>query len=255
MALRERTRTKLLEGKLLWLGDTTTGLDRPDLVRDRFPLTVAHAVLDGSYAPERFAHEPLSCLIGPGDRIAAFVEGARQARGEEDVRRLWPDLAFILCTRDGMATPPVRPLADDRVVVVDLLTRPEAPLAVEDLRHGAMRLLVEHGVYFEFVPLGLADDLNPPRLGVEEVEAGTPYEVALTSPAGLWAERSGLVVCFDSVGPPLVRVLATSRPAPVRADEPAALPRQAPHRQAAGSPAARPGTPGHIPWSAPADRG
>src|SRR5262249_6638316 len=35
---------------------------------------------------------------------------------------------------------------------VGLLTLPEAPVAAEDPRFGGLRLLVDHGVYFEFVP-------------------------------------------------------------------------------------------------------
>src|SRR6185437_16689377 len=93
--------------------------------------------------------------------------------------------------------------------------RPEGPVAVEDPRRGGLRLLVEHGVYFELAPVDQIDQINPPRLGLDEVRVGPAYEVVITSPAGAWACRSGLRVCFDRLAPPLIRVLPTPAPAPV----------------------------------------
>ncbi|MFO0841425.1 MAG: GH3 auxin-responsive promoter family protein [Gemmataceae bacterium] len=257
VALRARSRTRLLDGSLLWLGDGSrvlhSGRYTPrELVQARFPLTVHHAVLDAADGhveelARRYARESLTCLVGPAARLAAFVEQARRVRGEERLSRLWPRLGIVVCLSHAPIGPSSWLPADDRVKVVELVTRPEAPLAVSDDRHGGLRLLVEHGSYFEFVAPGRAGAPHPPRLGLDEVEVGVPYEVALTSPAGLWAQRTGLSVRFDQLDPPLLTVVGS-----VRADEPAA---PAPRRYSDGSPAVPPGTPGHSPWSAPADRG
>lgn len=259
VALRARPRTRLLDGRLLWLGDDTRVLDHGrytprELVQTCFPLTIHHAVDlaegDVEELAGRYAHESLTCLIGSAARLAAFVEQARRVRGEERLTRIWPRLGVMLVLRREPGDLAALP-TDERVCVAELLARPEAPLAVFDDRHGGLRLLVEHGVFFEFVPLRHASEPHPPRLSLDEVEVGVPYEVALTSPAGLWAQRSGLVVCFDQLEPPLIRVLRAA----VRADERVVPVPPAPHRHSGGSPAARPETPGHTPWSAPADRG
>jgi hypothetical protein len=89
---------------------------------------------------------------------------------------------------------------------------PEGPVAVEDPRHGLLRLLPDNGVYFEFVPVEDLGRPHPARRAASEVEPGVPYALALTSPAGLWACLTGTRVCFESRDPPLLRIVET-RPA------------------------------------------
>jgi hypothetical protein len=155
--------------------------------------------------------------------------------------------APIVCTIetiDGIAACVSR--ADQRL---ELLALPEAPVAVEDRRHGGLRLLADHGVYFEFVPADRVEERSPSRLALGEVRPGEPYELAVTSPAGWWACRSGLFVVFERIEPPILRVV----PAPVRPEPITSSP--APHRRIGGTPAALPETSVHSPWSVPADRG
>ena len=134
---------------------------------------------------------------------------------------------------------------DEVVVVGDHVptTRP-VTFTREDPRHGGLRLLTMHGVFFEFLPCERAHEPDVPRLGVEEVEAGAPYEVAVSSPAGLWACRVGLTVSFERTDPPLLRVLPSARP-----EVPAAaLTAREPRPQSAGTPAARPESSARSPW-------
>lgn len=107
----------------------------------------------------------------------------------------------------------------DEQARVGLLTLPQAPIAAEDPRFAGWRLLVDHGVYFEFVPAALAQQgNNPPRLDIGDVRPGENYELAITSPGGWWACRSGLFVAFERLCPPLFRLVA---PVPI---EPAGPP-------------------------------
>lgn len=271
LALRQRPRMRLLDGKLLWLGDDTR-IQRADrdlldrLTRDRFPLTLSHAAvdasgqdcgralqMDGCVGPlaARFAGESVSALIGPAERIGYFLDEACHHRGESDPFRIWPHLAAVVCTRRDPATSldELRTRLGERVPVVELVVRPEAPLGVADPRHEGLRLLVDHGVFFEFLPTGAS---TGGRLGLESIEPDTPYEVALSSPAGVWAQRTGLVVAFHSLEPPLFRVVSQSA---VRGDARLPLPLRPAHRSSEDRWAGPPEMSVRMPWSAPADRG
>jgi hypothetical protein len=128
--------------------------------------------------------------------------------------RPFADLVAILCYRQPRETAGdserLRQLVGPRIVHAELLQQPGATVAVADPRLGGWRLLADHGAYFEFVPVDQAEHLRPPRLSVGEVRRHVPYEVAITSPAGWWACRSGLVVAFDRLAPPMIRVLECS---------------------------------------------
>ena len=134
---------------------------------------------------------------------------------------------------------------------------PGGPVAVEDPRHGCPRLFFDHGVYFEFTPAEEANEPAPTRHGLAEVEPGVVYEMVVSTPAGVWACRTGIAVCFERREPPLLRFVEMTFPAPdgrkvfTRPE----CPTQAPHRQIAGIPAGPPERLVHTPWSTPADRG
>jgi len=235
LALRERPWMRFFDKNLVWQGDEVD-----DLVRANFPFALRHVV-----------------HVGPPGEDARCV-----LRSRRDVTTLMGASADPDRLECGGSTPlwissdtrdPKRQRA--AALQIDLLTCADSPVAVTDPRLG-WRLLVDHGVYFEFVPADRSGDRHPPRLGLDGVRLGIDYEVSLTSPAGAWAQRTGLVVRFERLDPPVVRFVAASRPndAALRSDAPASTP-PPPHRRTAGSPAALPGTFFHTLSSARADRG
>lgn len=176
---------------------------------------------------EASAGLPVTCLAGTSGHIQQFFKYLKQATGADSVARIWPRLAVILCAgrperatmaREIGATPGMPP-----ALILEACFRPEGPIAVEDPRYGCLRLLTDHGVYFEFVPVDQLCKLHPPRLSVAEVEVDVPYALAVTSPAGLWACLLGIEICFERCSPPLVRLVQTRRAWPVPA---AATPQQ-----------------------------
>ncbi len=186
-------------------------------------------------------------------------------RGKACVADVWPGLTAILYMRRSVATSVDRLRAEaEGVLLMEMTGRAEGPIAVEDPRHGCMRLLCDHGVYFEFVPSDQVGEPRCPRYGIDEVELGVPYELVLTSPAGLWACRVGRTVCLESRDPSLVRFLDTTVPQPTLVREERLLertdlllpthPLPAPHPRIDDTPAALPESYFSSPWSAGTDR-
>ena len=70
-------------------------------------------------------------------------------------------------------------------------------------------LLLNSGIFFEFVPADEFFNENPTRLTVEEVETGVNYAVILNSNAGLWGYSIGDTVKFVNKNP--YRVVVTGR--------------------------------------------
>jgi hypothetical protein len=251
---------RLLGGDLLLLRDETTALypDPAALLQRRLPALLRPcATRDASELSavvDKLASRKVSCVIGPAERVVALAEQLHRRTGAKHLRHAWPSLAAVLCgVRGPGARESVREAVGPGVLVLETLFRPEGPVAVEDPRLGGLRLLTDHGVFFEFVPAG--SGLDAPRLTLDEVRTGVDYELGLTSPAGLWACRVGRAVRFERLDPPVMRLVEAQ--APSRVEVPAAVmaPVRAPHRQGAGTAAALPETPAHTPWSALAGRG
>lgn len=273
-----RPRAQLLRGDVVYLGGEACGQpavemsceasaeDVPPWLR---PCLLLPTPADASLAQlaEQACSRPVRALAGPADSLGTLLAQALQRSGRSCAGELWPRLAAVLLARGtaadsragvtaavgAMAVPPL---------VLEVWPGLDLPFAIEDPRHGCLRLLVDHGVYYEFVPLDQLGRPEPCRLGAAEVETGVSYAIALTSPAGLWACLTGHAVRFEQREPLLLRpVEADSLPrqlarvaAPVtRLAHP--FPPQPPHPRSGGRPAILPGRPGRTLLSARADRG
>ncbi len=74
---------------------------------------------------------------------------------------------------------------------------------------GGLRLNLDRGIFFEFVPVAELGRDRPTRHWVETIETGQDYAVVLTTCAGLFSYVLGDTVRFVSTAPP--RLLVTGR--------------------------------------------
>ena len=70
-------------------------------------------------------------------------------------------------------------------------------------------LLLNSGIFFEFIPTDEYFNENPTRLTIEEVDTGVNYAVIINSNAGLWGYSIGDTVKFVNKNP--YRVIVTGR--------------------------------------------
>jgi hypothetical protein len=135
-------------------------------------------------------------------------ERARAAGlGEAAVGDLWPRLSHFVSY--GMAFEPYRRAFEAYVgrpiQYVDTYSSSEAGMTAIQLEdRGAMAMLVDNGVFYEFVPAEAAGESNPPRLYLGEVKTGRDYAVVISSNGGIWAYPLGDVVRFESIRPPRI---------------------------------------------------
>lgn len=83
----------------------------------------------------------------------------------------------------------------------------------DDLSDPAMRLRLDSGVFYEFIPMSELGASAPRRETVATVEPGVRYAMAVTTCSGLWAYQIGDVVRFTETVPP--RLVVAGRTAEV----------------------------------------
>jgi hypothetical protein len=246
-----RPKSPLLAGRLVFLGADVSPESLPLLPRP-FSSVVPTDALRNGWAGW-LTRQPVTCLAGPARHVLQLCDRVKQITRQDRIAAVWPGLVAVLHSGQPADVARLRQEMGQQVLL-ETVFRPEGPVAVEDPRAGLPRLLTDHGVFFEFLPGADRDPVRPCRLGLEEIEPGVSYELALTSPAGLWACRVGLTVRFERRDPPLLRLVPVAPPTR-SAEQAVTFPAQPPHRQSAGSPAGLPGTPVHSPWSIPAGPG
>ncbi len=86
----------------------------------------------------------------------------------------------------------------------------EGFIAYQDSQYApGLLLLLNHGIFYEFIPVEEYFSDKPTRLNIEQVELGKNYALIINSNAGLWGYSIGDTVKFVSKDP--YRILVTGR--------------------------------------------
>ncbi|MBT8286640.1 MAG: GH3 auxin-responsive promoter family protein [Flavobacteriaceae bacterium] len=93
---------------------------------------------------------------------------------------------------------------------IELYPASEGFFAFQDKQNDkGMLLLLDSGIFYEFVKADEFFDENPKRLGISEVELGVNYVMIISTNAGLWAYNLGDTVEFTNLSPH--RIIVTGR--------------------------------------------
>ncbi|WP_299825134.1 GH3 auxin-responsive promoter family protein [uncultured Pontibacter sp.] len=85
---------------------------------------------------------------------------------------------------------------------IELFPASEGFFAYQDKQNDSgLLLLLDTGIFYEFIPVSEYFNENPTRLTIGEVEVGVNYALVVSSNAGLWAYSIGDTVKFTSVKP------------------------------------------------------
>jgi hypothetical protein len=86
----------------------------------------------------------------------------------------------------------------------------EGFIAYQDSQYKeGLLLLLNHGIFYEFIPVEEYFNENPTRLNIEGIELGKNYALVISSNAGLWGYSIGDTIKFVSKNP--YRVVVTGR--------------------------------------------
>jgi GH3 auxin-responsive promoter len=156
---------------------------------------------------QRVRHQDLRLVSGMPSWMLVLFERIRALADEPGLPlgRLWPRLAVFI--HGGVRMEPYRG------VVESTLGRPIHYLEVYPASEGfvaiqvgaedpGLTLMLDYGIFYEFVPAADLGSGSPRRLTIGEVRIGEPYAILLSSPAGLWSYVLGDTVRFVSLDPP-----------------------------------------------------
>ncbi len=144
------------------------------------------------------------------DRICAL----RGIPPEGGISRVWPNLQLFV--HGGVNFEPYRSAFERYFTAMhspeylEVYPASEGFVAIQPApARGGMEMLMDNGLFYEFVPLEQWGQADAPRLMIDKVETNVPYCLVLSTNAGLWAYELGDVVQFESLRPP--RILFAGR--------------------------------------------
>lgn len=232
-----RPRSRVLAGKSFMLGGSTDlkqeapGILSGDLsgiaaaeipwwARPRsFPPRELALIADWEEKIDRLAplslEEDIRSIGGTPSWLLIFFDKLAELRpgSEPRLADFYPRLELLV--HGGVNFTPYRRrfeelLAGGHAEMREVYPASEGFIAVAD--HGyadGLRLVLDAGLFYEFVPVDELDRPEPTRHWLANVETGVNYAVVLSTCAGLWSYLLGDTVRFVDLRPP--RILVTGR--------------------------------------------
>ena len=135
--------------------------------------------------------------------------------GADSITQVWPQLRLFL--HGAVAFGPYRELfrqliPDARMRYLEIYNASEGYFALQDQPDSEdLLLLLDHGIYYEFLPADQWTTANPQPVSLAEVELGRPYALVISTNAGLWRYVVGDTVRFTSRAPYRVRITGRTK--------------------------------------------
>ena len=186
------------------------------LRRNQLPSYETNCIEDWETKVRKIADEtvdkPMSLISGIPSWVQMYFEILQEKRKGKPIKDIFPE--FSVFVYGGVNYEPYRArfekLIGKRVDSVELFPASEGFFAYQDKQPSeGLLLLLDTGIFYEFIPVDEFFNENPRRLSIGEVELGVNYALILSNNAGLWAYNIGDTVKFVSKNP--YRIVVTGR--------------------------------------------
>ena len=125
--------------------------------------------------------------------------------GKDNLLEVWPNLEFY--GHGGVSFTPYREqfkqlIPTDNMYYLENYNASEGYFGLQDRSDSDdLLLMLDYGIYYEFLPMENLEDEDPITLGLHEVEIGKNYALIISTNAGLWRYKIGDTIKFTSLSP------------------------------------------------------
>ncbi|MCK5137176.1 MAG: GH3 auxin-responsive promoter family protein [Bacteroidales bacterium] len=150
-------------------------------------------------------NENVTSIAGVPSWNLVLLKAILDFTGKNHVLDVWPNLELF--THGGVSFTPYREqfkklIPSEKMNYMETYNASEGFFGIQDdLDSDDMLLMLDLGVFYEFIPLNRLDDPHPPAYTVKEVEMGINYAIIITTNGGLWRYMIGDTIVFTSLYP------------------------------------------------------
>lgn len=157
---------------------------------------------------ERSLNQPITLVGGVPSWLLALFQRLLNLAGKSTIAEVWPTLEVVV--HGGVKFDPYRDafaevLGNPAIRLQETYPCSEGFIAFGDPATGLLRLVYDHGIFYEFVPVDELGSERPTRHWLGNVQVGVNYATVVSTCAGMWAHVIGDTVRFESVDPPLLQ--------------------------------------------------
>jgi hypothetical protein len=168
---------------------------------------------------ERMAEETIghnvTSISGVPSWMLLLLKRILEITGKENLMEVWPNLEVYF--HGGVNFTPYFEqfnsiIPSSNMKYMETYNASEGFFGLQDLsEHDDMLLMLDYGIFYEFIPTSNLDDENPPTLLLEEVEEGVNYAIVISTNGGLWRYIIGDTVTFTSLNPYRIKITGRTK--------------------------------------------
>jgi hypothetical protein len=149
--------------------------------------------------------ENVTSIAGVPSWNLVMLKYMLQYTGKSNILEVWPNLELFM--HGGVSFSPYREqfrkiIPSDNMHYQEAYNASEGFFAIQDVPSGNdMLLMLDYGIFFEFIPLDEVGKDNPKALTISQTEVNVDYALVISTNSGLWRYMIGDTIRFTSVFP------------------------------------------------------
>jgi len=160
---------------------------------------------------EEVIGQDVRILAGIPSWMLVVIRRVLEKSGKKSLIEVWPNLQLYM--HGGVGFEPYKDefrklINSDKLSYMETYNASEGFFAIQDsLDRDDMLLLLNHGIYYEFLPYNENDAELSNALSLGDVELGGEYALVISTNAGLWRYLIGDIVKITCVSPYRIKVV------------------------------------------------
>jgi hypothetical protein len=154
--------------------------------------------------------ENVTALSGVPSWNLILLKHILNVTGKQNILQIWPNMELFI--HGGVAFTPYKEqfrklIPSEGMQYLETYNASEGFFAIQDKPdRDDMLLILDSGIFFEFIPMTDFEKDNPTTLSIDEVELNKNYAIVISTNAGLWRYIIGDTVYFTSKYPHRIKI-------------------------------------------------
>ncbi len=144
-----------------------------------------------------------------------LIKKILEVTGKKSILEVWPNLECFF--HGAVSFTPYRQLfkeliPSEKMNYMEVYNASEGFFALQDQKNSEdLLLLLDYGIYYEFVPMNEWDKENPKTITLQDVKLNEKYAMIISTNSGLWRYNIGDVIKFTSLSPFRIRIAGRTK--------------------------------------------
>jgi hypothetical protein len=154
-------------------------------------------------------NEDVSSIAGVPTWTLVLLKRILEISGKQNIKEVWPN--FELYIHGGVSFTPYKEqfkkVIGPDCNYLEIYNASEGFFAAQDrINEEGMLLFLNHGIFYEFMPIEEYGKANPLTIGLNKVELGKNYAIIISTNGGLWRYLVGDTIQFTQLNPFRIKV-------------------------------------------------